>query len=192
MKQLDSITSLYEIFKLHPQVQTDTRKLQKGDLYFALKGPNFNGNEFAVKAIEQGAAFSIVDEPIIASAAVLERMILVKDVLTTLQALAKHHRQQFTIPFIAITGSNGKTTTKELVAAVLSSHYTIYTTQGNLNNHIGVPLTLLSVKKEAQYAIIEMGANHLHEIKSYCSYTLPTHGLINNCGKAHLEGFGSE
>ncbi|MEI7589174.1 MAG: UDP-N-acetylmuramoyl-tripeptide--D-alanyl-D-alanine ligase [Chitinophagia bacterium] len=192
MKQLDSITSLYEIFKLHPQVQTDTRKLQKGDLYFALKGPNFNGNEFAVKAIEQGAAFSIVDEPIIASAAVLDRMILVKDVLTTLQALAKHHRQQFTIPFIAITGSNGKTTTKELVAAVLSSHYTIYTTQGNLNNHIGVPLTLLSVKKEAQYAIIEMGANHLHEIKSYCSYTLPTHGLINNCGKAHLEGFGSE
>ena len=192
MKQLTSITSLYEIFKLHPQVQTDTRKLQKGDLYFALKGPNFNGNEFAVQALEQGAAFSIVDENINASASLQERIILVEDVLTILQALAKYHRQQFTIPFIAITGSNGKTTTKELAMAVLSSHYKTYTTQGNLNNHIGVPLTLLSIKKDAQYVIIEMGANHIHEIESYCSYTLPTHGLINNCGKAHLEGFGSE
>ena len=192
MKQLTSITSLYEIFKLHSQVQTDTRKLQKGDLYFALKGPNFNGNEFAVQALEQGAAYSIVDENINASASLQERIILVEDVLTSLQALAKYHRQQFTIPFIAITGSNGKTTTKELAMAVLSSHYKTYTTQGNLNNHIGVPLTLLSIKKDAQYVIIEMGANHLHEIESYCSYTLPTHGLINNCGKAHLEGFGSE
>ena len=192
MKQLDSISSLYEIFQLHPQVQTDTRKLQKGDLYFALKGPNFNGNEFALKALEIGAAYCIVDEPIQANTELLERIILVDDVLTSLQALAKHHRAQFTIPFIAITGSNGKTTTKELVAAVLSSHYAIYTTQGNLNNHIGVPLTLLNIKKDAQYAIIEMGANHLKEIESYCSYTLPTHGLINNCGKAHLEGFGGE
>ena len=192
MKQLDSISSLYEIYKAHPQVQTDTRKLAKGNLYFALKGPNFNGNEFALKALEMGAAFSIVDEPIQASAALLEKIILVEDVLTTLQALAKFHREQFSIPFIAITGSNGKTTTKELVAAVLSSHSITYTTQGNLNNHIGVPLTILSIKKDAQYAIIEMGANHLHEIESYCSYTLPTHGLINNCGKAHLEGFGGE
>ncbi len=192
MKQLASINSLYEIYKAHPRVQTDTRKLQKGDLYFALKGPNFNGNEFAVKALEQGAAFSIVDEPINTTNDLQDRIILVEDVLTTLQALAKFHRQQFTIPFIAITGSNGKTTTKELVAAVLNSHYTTYTTQGNLNNHIGVPLTLLSIKKNAEYAIIEMGANHLHEIESYCNYTLPTHGLINNCGKAHLEGFGSE
>jgi UDP-N-acetylmuramoyl-tripeptide--D-alanyl-D-alanine ligase len=192
MKQLTSINSLYEIYKSHPQVQTDTRKLQKGNLYFALKGPNFNGNEFAVKALEQGASFSIVDEPINTFSDFQERIILVEDVLTTLQALAKFHRQQFTIPFIAITGSNGKTTTKELVTAVLSSHYKTYTTQGNLNNHIGVPLTILSIKQDAEYAIIEMGANHLHEIESYCSYTLPTHGLINNCGKAHLEGFGSE
>jgi len=192
MKQLSSINSLYEIYKLHPQVQTDTRKLQKEDLYFALKGPNFNGNEYAIKALEQGAAFSIVDEPINTRTDLLERIILVDDVLTTLQALAKFHREQFSIPFLAITGSNGKTTTKELVAAVLSSHYKTFTTQGNLNNHIGVPLTLLSIKKEAQYAVIEMGANHLHEIESYCSYTLPTHGLINNCGKAHLEGFGGE
>lgn len=192
MKQLDSISSLYEIFQLHPQVQTDTRKLQKGDLYFALKGPNFNGNEFAINALEMGAAYAIVDEPIQANAELLERIIVVNDVLNTLQALAKYHREQFTIPFIAITGSNGKTTTKELVASVLSSHYKTYTTQGNLNNQIGVPLTLLNIKKDAQFAIIEMGANHLHEIESYCSYTLPTHGLINNCGKAHLEGFGGE
>ena len=198
MKQLSSPSAplstadLYEIYKSFPQVQTDTRQLKKGDLYFALKGPNFNGNEFALQALEQGAAYSIVDEAVDASAHLQERIIYVKDVLISLQALAKFHREQFTIPFIAITGSNGKTTTKELVAAVLSSHYTIYTTKGNLNNHIGVPLTLLSIQKDAQFAIIEMGANHLKEIESYCSYTLPTHGLINNCGKAHLEGFGSE
>ena len=198
MKQLSSPSAplstadLYEIYKSFPQVQTDTRQLKKGDLYFALKGPNFNGNEFALQALEQGAAYSIVDEAVDASAHLQERIIYVADVLSSLQALSKFHREQFNIPFIAITGSNGKTTTKELVAAVLSSHYTIYTTKGNLNNHIGVPLTLLSIQKDAQFAIIEMGANHLKEIESYCSYTLPTHGLINNCGKAHLEGFGGE
>jgi UDP-N-acetylmuramoyl-tripeptide--D-alanyl-D-alanine ligase len=198
MKQLSSPSAplstadLYEIYKSFPQVQTDTRQLKKGDLYFALKGPNFNGNEFALQALEQGAAYSIVDEAVDAGAHLQERIIYVKDVLSSLQALAKFHREQFNIPFIAITGSNGKTTTKELVAAVLSSHYTIYTTIGNLNNHIGVPLTLLSIQQDAQFAIIEMGANHLKEIESYCSYTLPTHGMITNCGKAHLEGFGSE
>ncbi|TRZ82069.1 MAG: UDP-N-acetylmuramoyl-tripeptide--D-alanyl-D-alanine ligase [Sediminibacterium sp.] len=187
-----SISDLYEIYKSSPQVQTDTRQLKKGDLYFALKGPNFNGNEFALPALEQGAAYAIVDEAVHTSEHLQKRIILVEDVLSSLQALAKFHREQFNIPFIAITGSNGKTTTKELVAAVLSSHYTIYTTKGNLNNHIGVPLTLLSIKQDAQFAIIEMGANHLKEIESYCSYTLPTHGLINNCGKAHLDGFGGE
>ena len=187
-----SISDLYEIYKSYPQVQTDTRQLKKGDLYFALKGPNFNGNEFALQALEQGAAYAIVDEPVQASEHLQKRILQVEDVLTSLQALAKFHRAQFNIPFIAITGSNGKTTTKELVAAVLSSHYTIYTTKGNLNNHIGVPLTLLSIQQDAQFAIIEMGANHLKEIESYCSYTLPTHGMITNCGKAHLEGFGSE
>ena len=187
-----SISDLYEIYKSYPQVQTDTRQLKKGNLYFALKGPNFNGNEFALQSLEQGAAYAIVDEAVDASEHLQERIIYVADVLSSLQALAKFHREQFNIPFIAITGSNGKTTTKELVAAVLSSHYTIYTTKGNLNNHIGVPLTLLSIQKDAQFAIIEMGANHLKEIESYCSYTIPTHGLINNCGKAHLEGFGSE
>jgi len=161
-----SISDLYEIYKSSPQVQTDTRQLKKGDLYFALKGPNFNGNEFALQALEQGAVYAIVDEAVHASEHLQKRIILVEDVLSSLQALAKFHREQFTIPFIAITGSNGKTTTKELVAAVLSSHYTIYTTKGNLNNHIGVPLTLLSIHKDAQFAIIEMGANHLKEIES--------------------------
>lgn len=189
---LISIADLYEIYKSYPHVQTDTRQLKKGDLYFALKGPNFNGNEFALQALEQGAAYAIVDEPVNVSEHLQKRILLVEDVLTCLQALAKFHRAQFNIPFIAITGSNGKTTTKELVAAVLSSHYKIYTTKGNLNNHIGVPLTLLSIQQDAQFAIIEMGANHIKEIASYCSYTLPTHGMITNCGKAHLEGFGSE
>ena len=190
--KLGSIEALYSIYTKHPSVVTDTRKLKLGDLYFALKGPNFNGNAFALQALEQGAAYAIVDEEIPNSSAFQERILFVDDVLTTLQALAKYHRQQFNIPFIAITGSNGKTTTKELVYAVLASHFKTYTTQGNLNNHIGVPLTLLSIPKDAEMAVIEMGANHLHEIESYCSYTLPTHGMITNCGKAHLEGFGSE
>ncbi len=190
--KLGSIEALYSIYTKHPSVVTDTRKLKLGDLYFALKGPNFNGNTFALQALEQGAAYAIVDEEIPNSSAFQERILFVDDVLTTLQALAKYHRQQFNIPFIAITGSNGKTTTKELVYAVLASHFKTYTTQGNLNNHIGVPLTLLSIPKDAEMAVIEMGANHLHEIESYCSYTLPTHGMITNCGKAHLEGFGSE
>lgn len=184
-----NIESLYSIYKQYPFVQTDTRKLKAGDLYFALKGPNFNGNTFAKQALEAGAAYAIIDE---ARYQVDDRTILVDDVLDTLQQLARHHRQQFNIPFIAITGSNGKTTTKELIHAVLSSTYTTYTTEGNLNNHIGVPLTLLKIKSDAQMAVIEMGANHQQEIASYCRIALPTHGLITNCGKAHLEGFGGE
>ena len=192
MIKLPSIAYLYEIFKQYPSVQTDTRKLKSGDIYFALKGPNFNGNLFAEKALEAGASYAIVDEEVAADAKWNEKILIVQDGLSTLQALAKHHRQQFNIPFIGITGSNGKTTTKELVYTVLASHYTTYTTQGNLNNHIGVPLTLLSIHTDAQMAVIEMGANHLHEIASYCEYALPNYGLITNCGKAHLEGFGSE
>ena len=188
--KLGTIEALYQIYIAHPSVVTDTRKLKQGDIYFALKGPNFNGNIFAIDALEAGAAYAIVDEAIADSDAYQERIIIVEDVLTTLQQLAKYHRQQFNIPFIAITGSNGKTTTKELVYAVLVSHFKTYTTQGNLNNHIGVPLTLLSIPKDAEMAVIEMGANHQKEIASYCAYTLPTHGMITNCGKAHLEGFG--
>jgi len=181
------IEQLYTIFLQHPSIQTDTRKLQQGDIFFALKGPNFNGNSFALKALEAGAAYAVIDEDIDSSDS---RLIKTGDVLTTLQQLAKHHREQFSIPFIAITGSNGKTTTKELVHAVLSSHYTTYTTQGNLNNHIGIPITLLRVRRDAQMAVIEMGANHQKEIEGYCVYAQPTHGIITNCGKAHLEGFG--
>lgn len=180
--------ALYQIYLHHPSVQTDTRKLKAGDIFFALKGPNFNGNEFAAKALEAGAAYAVVDEDLPVKD---QRIIKTNNVLATLQELAKHHREQFhNTPFIAITGSNGKTTTKELVHAVLSSHYKTYTTEGNLNNHIGVPVTLLRVKKDAEMAVIEMGANHQKEIESYCVYAQPTHGIITNCGKAHLEGFG--
>jgi UDP-N-acetylmuramoyl-tripeptide--D-alanyl-D-alanine ligase len=192
MLSLPSIAYLYEIFKQHPQVQTDTRKLQKGNIYFALKGPSYNGNAFAEKALEAGASYAVVDEQVEADAKWKDKILLVEDSLSCLQALAKYHRQQFDIPFIGITGSNGKTTTKELVASVLSSHYKTYTTQGNFNNHIGVPLTLLSIQQDAEMAVIEMGANHLKEIGSYCEYAMPNFGLITNCGKAHLEGFGSE
>lgn len=178
---------LYRIFKEHPHVQTDTRALAKGQLFFALKGPNFNGNEFARRALELGAVAVVVDED---TGIKDEKIIQVEDVLTALQLLALHHRKQFSIPFIAITGSNGKTTTKELVHEVLSSTYKTYTTKGNLNNHIGVPLTILSIKDDAEMAVIEMGANHQKEIEGYCKIALPTHGIINNCGKAHLEGFG--
>ncbi|MGF2411283.1 UDP-N-acetylmuramoyl-tripeptide--D-alanyl-D-alanine ligase [Ferruginibacter sp.] len=180
---------LYKIFLAHPSVQTDTRKLKQGDLFFALKGPSFNGNLFAKKALDAGAAYAIVDE---ATEITDARIITVTDVLTAMQLLAKHHRQQFNIPFIAVTGSNGKTTTKELLHEVLSSTYKTYTTEGNLNNHIGIPLTIFKIKADAEIALIEMGANHLKEIESYCQFTLPTHGLITNCGKAHLEGFGGE
>lgn len=184
-----NIAALYALFTQNPSVETDTRKIKKGDLFFALKGPTYNGNHYAQQALEAGATFCVCDE---ATGFTDDRIIMVDDVLTTLQQLAKHHRQQFSIPFIAITGSNGKTTTKELVSTVLSAKYKTYTTEGNLNNHIGVPLTLLKIKVDAEMAVIEMGANHLKEIASYCEYTLPTHGIITNCGKAHLEGFGSE
>jgi UDP-N-acetylmuramoyl-tripeptide--D-alanyl-D-alanine ligase len=182
-----NIEHLYQVYLHHPSIQTDTRKLKEGDLFFALKGPNFNGNQFALEALKSGAAYAVVDEKIDVDN---DKLILVEDALTALQALAKHHRQQFSIPFIAITGSNGKTTTKELVSTVLASNYRTYTTQGNLNNHIGIPITVLSVKQDAEMAVIEMGANHQKEIASYCEYVLPTHGIITNCGKAHLEGFG--
>jgi UDP-N-acetylmuramoyl-tripeptide--D-alanyl-D-alanine ligase len=181
------LEKIYALYLQHPQVQTDTRALQKGDLFFALKGPNFNGNQYASTALSMGAAGVVIDEPIGIEG---ENIFLVEDTLSALQALALHHRKQFNIPFLAITGSNGKTTTKELIHAVLSSTYKTYTTKGNLNNHIGVPLTLLSIQHDAEMAIIEMGANHQKEIESYCKIALPTHGLITNCGKAHLEGFG--
>ena len=184
-----NIQDLYKIYQQFPSIQTDTRKLKAGDLFFALKGGNFNGNQFAQQAIDLGAAYCIVDESVTTNRP--DKILRVEDVLNTLQELAGYHRRQFSIPFIAITGSNGKTTTKELIHAVLSSSFMTYTTEGNLNNHIGIPLTLLKIKADAQLAVIEMGANHLKEIAGYCEYAQPTHGLITNCGKAHLEGFGS-
>lgn len=183
------LEKLYAAYRKNPSVQTDTRKLKPGDLFFALKGPSFNGNAFAARALEMGAALAVIDEE---GYAVEGKTLLVPDVLTALQELARHHRRQLAIPFLAITGSNGKTTTKELIHAVLSATFRTSTTEGNLNNHIGVPLTLLRVPSDAQMAVIEMGANHQKEIESYCRVALPTHGLITNIGKAHLEGFGGE
>lgn len=182
-----TMADLYQLYRQYPSVQTDTRKLRQGDLFFALKGPNFNGNGFAQQAIDSGAAYAVIDEE---AYAIQGKTILVPDVLQALQDLARYHRQQLDIPFLAITGSNGKTTTKELIHAVLSTTFRTYTTEGNLNNHIGVPLTILKIREDAQMAVIEMGANHQKEIESYCRIALPTHGLITNCGKAHLEGFG--
>lgn len=182
------ISELYRLYLRYPSVQTDTRKLKKNDIFFALKGGNFNGNYFAAQALETGAAYCVIDEK---AYLIDDRCILVKDVLTALQQLANFHRKQFKIPFLAITGSNGKTTTKELITAVLKQQFVTYATEGNLNNHIGVPLTLLKIKKDAEMAVIEMGANHQKEIASYCEIAMPTHGIITNCGKAHIEGFGS-
>jgi UDP-N-acetylmuramoyl-tripeptide--D-alanyl-D-alanine ligase len=181
------IEDLYQLYLQYPSVQTDSRKLKKDDIFFALRGPSFNGNEFASRALQAGAAYAVIDDD---QYYLNEKTIVVIDALQSLQQLAKMHRQQFNIPFLAITGSNGKTTTKELVHAVLSSQFKTSTTIGNLNNHIGVPLTILSIPNNTEIAVIEMGANHQKEIASYCTYALPTHGLITNCGKAHLEGFG--
>ncbi|TAN20977.1 MAG: UDP-N-acetylmuramoyl-tripeptide--D-alanyl-D-alanine ligase [Chitinophagaceae bacterium] len=184
---MPDITFLYKIYLDHPSVQTDTRKLHKGDLFFALKGPNFNGNVFAEKALNEGAAYAVVDEE---KYKTTDRMILAEDALVALQQLARYHRDQLQIPFLAITGSNGKTTTKELIKSVLSGKYSTYATEGNLNNHIGIPLTILKIKRDIEMAVIEMGANHQHEIEGYCKIADPTHGIITNVGKAHLEGFG--
>lgn len=182
-----TIAALYKIFLDHSTICTDTRKIEAGCLFFALRGAKFDGNQFALQAIEQGATYAIIDDETLAKH---EQLILVSDVLTTLQQLANHHRRQFEIPVIGITGSNGKTTTKELISAVLGSHYPTHFTQGNFNNHIGVPLTLLAMPANTEVAIIEMGANHVGEIDFLCQIAEPTHGLITNVGKAHLEGFG--
>ena len=179
---------LHSIFLEHPIICTDSRVCPEGSIFFALKGDNFNANAFALSALEKGCAFAVVDEP---EFAIDERFILVENVLESLQQLAAYHRKQLGTRIIGITGTNGKTTTKELIAAVLKEKYNILYTQGNLNNHIGVPLTLLQLKPEHQLAIIEMGANHPGEIKMLCEIACPDHGIITNVGKAHLEGFGS-
>ena len=183
-----NIESLYEIFQSHPTITTDRRDCPKGSIFFALKGDNFDGNAYAEKAIEAGCSYAVIDEKEYCKN---EHFILVDDVLTTLQQLANYHRRALRTPIIGITGTNGKTTTKELIAAVLSQKYNVLYTQGNFNNHIGVPKTLLRMTNEHDIAVIEMGANHPGEIKALVEIVEPDHGIITNVGKAHLEGFGS-
>ncbi|MFD1141975.1 UDP-N-acetylmuramoyl-tripeptide--D-alanyl-D-alanine ligase [Larkinella insperata] len=182
-----SIPDLYDRYRECAGVSTDTRKITEGCLYVALKGDKFDGNLFANDALEKGARYAVVDNPDVATDS---RYLLVDDGLTALQELARHHRNTLTIPVIGLTGSNGKTTTKELILNVLSRKYVTYATQGNLNNHIGVPLTLLALDDHYEMAVVEMGANHQGEIRLLSSIAQPTHGLITNVGKAHLEGFG--
>lgn len=184
-----TIPEIHQLFLTCSGVSIDTRTLQNNNLFFCLKGDNFNGNTFSQKAFDQGAAFVVYDD--IEFDPHHDNAILVEDSLATLQSLAHYHRNQFDIPVIGLTGSNGKTTTKELIKSVLKQHFEVVATKGNLNNHIGVPLTLLDIKKSTAIALIEMGANHLEEIALLAEIAGPTLGYITNFGKAHLEGFGS-
>ena len=183
-----NIDDLYQIFTRYPKIITDSRKAWPYSIFFALKGEQFDGNNFATQALASGCNYAVVDRPEVASN---DRYILVDDVLSTLQDLARMHRSKLNIPVIAITGTNGKTTTKELIRCILGAKYAVHATFGNLNNHIGVPLTILGISSRIEIAIIEMGANHAGEIKALCDIAQPTCGLITNIGKAHLEGFGS-
>lgn len=179
---------LYEIFCQHPEIVTDSRQILPGCLFFALKGARFDGNQYALEALESGAAYAVIDDARLPND---PRLLLVEDVLGAMQALAREHRRRMGIPVIAITGTNGKTTTKELAAAVLSTTYRLLYTQGNLNNHIGVPLTLLRLRQEHQLALVEMGASKPGDIAELCAIAEPNYGIITNIGQAHLEGFGS-
>lgn len=180
---------LYELFLKYGKVSTDSRKIDKGAIFFALHGDNFDANHFAAQAVDSGACCAVVDDP---NVAVNDRFILVPDTLKALQDLASHHRQQLGVPILAITGSNGKTTTKELAARVLAKRFKMSVTKGNLNNHIGVPLTILAMDGNTQFGIVEMGASSCREIELLCSIAKPDYGIITNIGKAHLEGFGGE
>lgn len=189
-----SLSELYQLYLEHPVVTTDTRDCPEGSLFFALRGANFDGNAFARQALQSGCAYAVVDDPCVCeavSASEASRYILVDDVLTTLQQLAAYHRRQLGIPVIQITGTNGKTTTKELTAAVLATKWHVLYTQGNFNNHIGVPKTLLRLNSAHQLAVIETGANHPGEIAELSALVDANCGLITNVGRAHLEGFGS-
>lgn len=183
-----NIPQIYEVFKKSTGISTDTRNVNKGQIFLALKGASFDGNQYADYALDQGASHVIVDDPKVVKD---ERYILVMDALHTLQKLANYHRNQFDIPVFSLTGTNGKTTTKELIVAVLEQKYKVSSTKGNFNNHIGVPLTLLDIDETAEIAIVEMGANKVGDIRELCSIGNPTVGLITNVGQAHLEGFGS-
>lgn len=184
---MSKLKTIYQYYLSNPIICTDTRNIIPGCLFFALKGEHFDANAFAENALKQGAAIAIIDNK---NYQVNNSCILVEDVLITLQELAKHHRKQLNIPVIGLTGSNGKTTTKELIKAILAEKYKTFATKGNLNNHIGVPLSILSIPKDAEIAVIEMGANHQKEIEFLCTIAQPTHGMITNIGMAHLDGFG--
>ena len=184
------IKELYELYKKHPCITTDSRDCPKGSIFLALKGESFDGNKFAVAALEKGCAYAIVDDKSVVSDGD-DRMILVDDCLQTFKDLAREHRRQFDIPVIGITGTNGKTTTKELIAAVLQQKFNVLYTQGNFNNDVGVPKTVFQLTKEHEIAVIEMGASHPGDIKTLAETAEPTCGLITNVGKAHLQGFGS-
>ena len=186
--QYTSIEELYTIYKKNPVITTDSRNIPQNSIFFSLKGDNFNGNTFTQKALENGASFAVVDE---IKYKINNQCLLVADGLQALQELAKYHRKQLQTKVIGITGTNGKTTTKELIYAVLSTKYKTFATQGNLNNHVGVPLSVLAIRPETELAVIEMGANHIGEIADLCKISQPDLGLITNIGKAHLEGFGS-
>jgi UDP-N-acetylmuramoyl-tripeptide--D-alanyl-D-alanine ligase len=185
-----SIKELYKLYQQHPCITTDSRDCPQGSIFLALKGESFDGNKFAVQALEKGCAYAIVDDPSLAGSDD-KRIIIVNDCLQTFKDLAREHRRQFNIPVIGITGTNGKTTTKELVAAVLSQKYNVLYTQGNFNNDVGVPKTLFRLTKEHEIAVIEMGASHPGDIKTLAETAEPTCGLITNVGRAHLQGFGS-
>ena len=182
------VKELYALYKQHYAICTDSRKIRNGAIFISLRGENFNGNKYALKAIQDGCSYAIIDEK---EYHVNKNTILVNNALKTLQDLATYHRSQINIPLIGITGTNGKTTSKELINAVLNSELSCYATKGNLNNHIGVPLSLLEINEEHKIAIIEMGANHQKEIDFLCNIAQPTFGIITNIGSAHLEGFGS-
>lgn len=189
---MTSISELYQLFLQNPVVCTDTRNIIPGSIFFALKGENFNANSFAAEAVEKGCVYAVIDEePSVANEVTKsEKFILVNDVLKALQDLATHHRKQLKTPVIGITGSNGKTTTKELIYSVLKEKFKCFATKGNLNNHIGVPLSLLSLKKEHEIAVIEMGASKPGDIEELCNIAFPDYGMITNIGRAHLEGMG--
>ena len=194
MPSQQQISELYDLYTAHPAVTTDSRHIPEGAIFFALRGPSFDGNAFAAEALRKGAALAVVDDPeAIPSGTNPGRdYFLVDNVLQTLQELAAMHRTRLGIPILAITGTNGKTTTKELVHAVLSQKYRVYATQGNLNNHIGVPLTLLAMPAGIEFGIVEMGASAPGEIAALCRIAKPDYGIVTNIGKAHLEGFGDE
>ena len=184
------MSELYELFSQHPRISTDTRRIEPDSIFFALRGDTFDGNRFVAEALEKGAAYAVSDDPQVAASDERQRIVLVDDTLKALQDLARCHRRALGIPILAISGSNGKTTTKELVSRVLAERFEVYATRGNLNNHIGVPLTLLAMTRDTEFGVVEMGASACGELALLASVAEPNYGILTNIGLAHLEGFG--